>query len=51
MEGPVVGEDPLVYGASRGARAPTVFAAFNLPDEPLPDLIDLYLMGPQLLHP
>ena len=54
---PIVGEDPLVYGTGRGARAP-VSAAFNLaidvrvlPDEPLPGLIDLLLMGPQLLHP
>ena len=37
---------------------PPVFAAFNLaidvrvlPDEPLPGLIDLLLMGLQLLHP
>ena len=40
------------------ARAPRVFAAFNLAidvrvlsDEPLSDLIDFLLMGPQLLHP
>ena len=45
---PVVGEDPLVYGASRGTGAPPVFAAFNLaidvrvlPNKPLPGLIDL----------
>ena len=51
-KGPIVGEDPLVYGTGRGARAPPVFAAFNLtidvrvlPDEPLPGLIDLLLMG------
>ena len=57
-EDPIVGEDPLVYGAGRGARAPPVFAAFNLaidvrvfPGEPLPGLIDLLLTGPQLLHP
>ena len=57
-KGPIVGEDPLVYGAGRGACAPPVFAAFNLaidvrvlPDEPLPYLIDLLLTGPQLLHP
>ena len=47
-KGPIVGEDPLVYGAGRGARASPIFAAFNLTidvrvllDEPLPDLIDL----------
>ena len=57
-KGPIVGEDPLVYGAGCGARVPPVFAAFNLaidvrvlPDEPLPGLIDLLLTGPQLLHP
>ena len=51
-KGPVVGEDPLVYGVGRGARPP-VFAAFNLaidvrvlPDEPLPDLIILQFAGP-----
>ena len=55
---PIVGEDPLVYGTGHGARTPPVFAAFNLaidvrvfPGEPLPGLIDLLLMGPQLLHP
>ena len=52
-KGPIIGEDPLVYGAGCGARAPPVFAAFNLtidvrvlPDEPLPGLIDILLMGP-----
>ena len=57
-KGPIVGEDPLMYGAGRGACAPPVFAAFNLaidvrvfPDEPLPGLIDLLLPGPQLLYP
>ena len=57
-KGPFVGEDPPMYGAGRGARAPPVFAAFNLaidvrvfPGEPLPGLIDLLLTGPQLLHP
>ena len=57
-KGPIVGEDPLVYGAGRGTRAPPVFTAFNLaidfsvlPDEPLPGLIDLLLRSPQLLHP
>jgi len=44
----VIDEDPLVYGAGRGACAPTAFAAFNLAidvriflDEPLSGLIDL----------
>ena len=57
-KGPIVGEDPLMYGAGCGARAPPVFTAFNLaidvrvfPNEPLPGLIDLLLTGPQLLHP
>ena len=57
-KGPVISEDPLAYVAGRGARAPPVFAAFNLaidvrilPDEPLPGLIDLLLTGLQLLHP
>ena len=57
-KGPIVGEDPLMYGAGCGARAPPVFAAFNLaidvhifPDEPLPGLVDLLLPGPQLLYP
>ena len=52
-KGPIVGEDPLMYGAGRGARAPPVFVAFNLTidihvfsDEPLPGLIDLLLMSP-----
>jgi len=52
-KGPIVGEDPLMYGAGRGAWAPPVFAAFNLvidvhvfPNEPLPGLIDLLLTGP-----
>ena len=57
-KGPIVGEDPLMYGAGRGARAPPVFVAFNLAidvrvlsNEPLPGLIDLLLTGLQLLHP
>ena len=57
-KGPIVGEDPLVYGTGRGARAPPIFAVFNLAidvrvllDEPLPDLIDFLLMGPRLLYP
>ena len=57
-KGPIFSEDPLMYGAGRGTRAPSIFAAFNLaidvhvlPDEPLPGLIDLFLTGPQLLHP
>jgi len=57
-EGPVVGEDPLVYSVGYGTRAPTVFVAFDLaidvrilPNEPLSGLIDLQLPGSQLLHP
>ena len=57
-KGPIIGEDPLVYGAGRGTHAPPVSTAFNLaidvrvlPNEPLPRLIDLLLMGLQLLHP
>ena len=51
-EGPVIGEDPLVYLTGRGACAPTVSVAFDLaidlrvfPYEPLPGLIDLLLSG------
>jgi len=51
-EAPVVGEDPLVYGAGRGACTPTAFMTFNLTidvrvllDEPLSGLIDLQLAG------
>jgi len=51
-EGPIVGEDPLVYIAGSGARVPAASAAFDLAvdldvlvHEPLSGLIDLSLPG------
>ena len=57
-EGPIISEDPLVYITGRGACAPTASTVFDLvidlcilPHEPLYGLIDLQLLGSQLLHP